>query len=99
MSKYHPIDVRYKGPSTAYRGSAKQQKSTFTAVAKASTTAKSSPSPWDGAKTTVPEPATPAPAPSGTKASASKEATRSPITLKNIYLVLAGIIFLSLFLR
>ncbi|WP_400087800.1 hypothetical protein [Yoonia sp. R78084] len=22
MSKYHPIDVRYKGPSTAYRGSA-----------------------------------------------------------------------------
>ncbi len=20
MSKYHPIDVRYKGPSTAYRG-------------------------------------------------------------------------------
>jgi len=97
MSKYHPIDVRYKGPSTAYRGSAKQQKSTFTAVAKASQTAKSSPSPWGGAKTTAPEPATPSP--SGTKASASKEATRSPITLKNIYLVLAGIIFLSLFLR
>lgn len=24
MSKYHPIDVRYKGPSTAYRGSAKR---------------------------------------------------------------------------
>ena len=22
MSKYHPLDVRYKGPSTAYRGSA-----------------------------------------------------------------------------
>lgn len=22
MTKYHPLDVRYKGPSTAYRGSA-----------------------------------------------------------------------------
>lgn len=25
MSKYHPIDVRYKGPSTAYRGSARRK--------------------------------------------------------------------------
>ena len=26
MSKYHPIDVRYKGPSTAYRGSTHRKK-------------------------------------------------------------------------
>lgn len=25
MSKYHPIDVRYKGPSTAYRGSGRRK--------------------------------------------------------------------------
>lgn len=25
MSRYHPIDVRYKGPSTAYRGSARRK--------------------------------------------------------------------------
>ncbi|KQB98289.1 hypothetical protein AL073_05280 [Loktanella sp. 1ANDIMAR09] len=25
MTKYHPIDVRYKGPSTAYRGSARRK--------------------------------------------------------------------------
>ncbi|MEM9969302.1 MAG: hypothetical protein AAF755_14595 [Pseudomonadota bacterium] len=28
MAKYHPIDVRYKGPSTAYTGSAKKKQMT-----------------------------------------------------------------------
>ncbi len=58
MTKYHPIDVRYKGPSTAYRGSSKRPSGTMTSLrdetskqpakANPATHAGKQHSPWDG---------------------------------------------------
>lgn len=41
--KYHPLDVRYKGPSTAYRGSAKWAKP----ARNSDTPAPADKSPWE----------------------------------------------------
>ncbi len=99
MPKYHPIDVRYKGPSTAYRGSAKQHTSSFKKVVKPSKTTKSepaaAPSPWDGAKDKPQQQA----ASSDKAGSTPKDTTGKPISVKSIYAIVLGIIFLSLFLR
>jgi hypothetical protein len=106
MPKYHPIDVRYKGPSTAYRGSAKQHKSSFQPTAKASSAnekhhSAASPSPWSNMKEKRQGPATPPVALSSynARASTSKSTANGPITAKSIYMIIAGIFLLSLFLR
>jgi hypothetical protein len=105
MPKYHPIDVRYKGPSTAYRGSAKQHKSSFQPTAKASSAEKhqsaASPSPWSNMKEKQQGRAIPpvAPTSSNARASTSKSTANGPITAKSIYMIIAGIFLLSLFLR
>jgi hypothetical protein len=64
MTKHHPIDVRYKGPSTAYRGSAKQphtaslptQKTSLHKATPAATQISDQSSPWDKSPPQLPRP-------------------------------------------
>lgn len=72
MADYHPIDVRYKGPSTAYRGSAKRNDTVKPASDRATpgksmvqkATAGAEASPWGGAKPAQPQaPQQPRPTP------------------------------------
>jgi len=76
MADYHPIDVRYKGPSTAYRGSAKRndtvkprrdtppQKAPATRqAASPSSPTPAQPNPWGPVQQTPAQPPRPTPAP------------------------------------
>ena len=57
MREYHPIDVRYKGPSTAYRGSAAARKLRETATAsKAVPAPKATPRPAPAQPAQTPSP-------------------------------------------
>ncbi len=69
MSKFHPLDVRYKGPSTAYRGSAHRKRFAVADAASAqvkpdrpvpsrTNTTATAPSPW-GVKQAMRPAATP----------------------------------------
>ncbi|MDX8349632.1 hypothetical protein SLH49_16730 [Cognatiyoonia sp. IB215446] len=54
MPKYHPIDVRYKGPSTAYTGSAKKKLKSKPRPVSDITTPKKSPAPVQRAASSRP---------------------------------------------
>ncbi|WP_159087002.1 hypothetical protein [Loktanella sp. Alg231-35] len=97
MSKYHPIDVRYNGPSTAYRGSAKRmQNQPLKARHKAvpvthpprqqQPTQRTSQSPW-GAKyrSETPQPRPPRPQKSAAPAVAAKTAMRGIGGVFNVF--------------
>ena len=104
MKKYHPIDVRYTGPSTAYRGSANRKPSSFHKVVKAptaKTTKSSAASPWENSVTGADsrQTTTPSSAPSKTAKPANNKETGAAKPIKNGYLIILAIIVLIAIMR
>ncbi len=97
MPDYHPIDVRYKGPSTSYRGSAKRSE---TGLAEAATFARprQGTAPWGG-KVPASQQARPQTRPAKAAASAPSKQTggaaaRTVSTARLVYYALIGIVIL-----
>jgi hypothetical protein len=105
MSKYHPIDVRYKGPSTAYRGSVKRPSFSQQGQTKAADNTKlvttAVKSPWRGTAGKPKARLAQAPAPATSKVSdqAQDKVTKAGTTGKSWLWIIAAIGIVLVYLQ